>query len=929
MKMMLPKMKNLFLTGILLSAAMASNAGNTGSAGCSDAGVAGSSADSVCYSVAVNLTLTGYTGNVIQWQSFNGSVWVDETGTGSNTDNYPVSLLASTLFRAIVTQTACPPDTSNEVQITVGVIPAPTGVATSRCGPGTVTLQGTGSGTLEWYTAPTGGTQVATGSNTTAFIPATTTLWVEDNVLGGGGNASPLQIMEFDIGANDYLEIQNVSPVPVDVTGWKVALNNSYTDINLVNGNVAVLSGIMQPGDIIVYTDLAAGPNYWGSNILWNPGAFPGFTGWALIIDDLNTPKDFVALNWPSANIAGMSVVVNGATITPASIWTGDGVNISTVTATTGVTRSVSSDNDNNTDFTIQNLSIGFTNAGLTLPFSGFGCASPRVPVQVTINPSDPITIDASATALCLSGSATFTALSNNPNYVYTWSPATGLSGTTGASVTCTPAVTTTYVVIGDDGTCSNVDTVTISVGAPTVPGIASTVQDTICLGKDTDLLLTGSTGNIQWQHLNGSVWVDETGPGNNTATYNVAPVVNTTYRAFVSSGSCPSDSSNIIDIVVLSIADPTTTDDSVCGSGSVTLTATGAGNLNWYAASAGGPIINTGSTYTFNASTTTTVYVEAFAGTDYSIGAPNSGFGNQSQTSSTDYGMAFDVIRPVTIDVVHVYPAQTGNVTINLRQTAGGPILATYTQAVTAFTGKVPLYVGFSVPVGTGYRLEVAAGSVQCQQNTTGATYPYTTAGGPLNITGYYNPNFASGGAYLWLYDWKVSEGCRSNRIPATATVNPFPSVPVITQNFNTLTSSAPTGNQWLLNGVIIPGAVTQTITITQTGNYTVAVTVNGCTTLSPVFQVVVIGINEIPSGAVSVYPNPVNDQLNIELKDGIHISEITIKDIAGREVYSQKLALTPTKVVVSTTKFRSGTYLLELNSANGIIRKQISVTH
>lgn len=135
-------------------------------------GIATASEDSVCYNVPVTLTLTGYIGTVFQWQRFNGISWVDEAGAGSTTDTYTVSLVLNASFRALVTASGCPPSISNEVSIVVGTIPVPTAPAAGRCGPGTVNLQGTGAGTLEWFTAPTGGTAIAVGSNTTAFIPA-------------------------------------------------------------------------------------------------------------------------------------------------------------------------------------------------------------------------------------------------------------------------------------------------------------------------------------------------------------------------------------------------------------------------------------------------------------------------------------------------------------------------------------------------------------------------------------------------------------------------------------------------------------------------------------------------------------------------------------------------------------------------------------
>ena len=70
----------------------------------------------------------------------------------------------------------------------------------------------------------------------------------------------------------------------------------------------------------------------------------------------------------------------------------------------------------------------------------------------------------------------------------------------------------------------------------------------------------------------------------------------------------------------------------------------------------------------------------------------------------------------------------------------------------------------------------------------------------------------------------------------PATSndlfvTVNTTPSAPTIAQSGATLTSSVSSGNQWYLNGNLIPGATAQIYTATQNGTYTVAVTSNGCT--------------------------------------------------------------------------------------------------
>ena len=49
------------------------------------------------------------------------------------------------------------------------------------------------------------------------------------------------------------------------------------------------------------------------------------------------------------------------------------------------------------------------------------------------------------------------------------------------------------------------------------VAGIASATKDSICDNDSTTLLLAGYTGSIQWQRFNGSIWVNETGPGATT----------------------------------------------------------------------------------------------------------------------------------------------------------------------------------------------------------------------------------------------------------------------------------------------------------------------------------------------------------------------------------------------------------------------------
>lgn len=71
--------------------------------------------------------------------------------------------------------------------ITINLMTPPTTQDVQKCGPGTVKLTATGSNTINWYTAQTGGTPVATGNDYSPNVTATTTYYVESS------SASPAQ----------------------------------------------------------------------------------------------------------------------------------------------------------------------------------------------------------------------------------------------------------------------------------------------------------------------------------------------------------------------------------------------------------------------------------------------------------------------------------------------------------------------------------------------------------------------------------------------------------------------------------------------------------------------------------------------------------------------------------------------------------------
>ncbi len=153
---------------------------------------------------------------------------------------------------------------------------------------------------------------------------------------------------------------------------------------------------------------------------------------------------------------------------------------------------------------------------------------------------------------------------------------------------------------------------------------------------------------------------------------------------------------------------------------------------------------------------------------------------------------------------------------------------------------------------------------------------------------------------------------GCyrRSNSFKATLLA--VPATPTISSSGNILTSSASTGNQWFLNGVIIPGATGSQITATVSGQYTVQVIQLGCSSTSLPFSFVVTGIVE-PTWAnyIRLQPNPTSLKLFL-LNPGSYKLEITISDILGRQLKTQFIQSQKNEIDIS--KLSAGIYIFRM---------------
>jgi plastocyanin/predicted RNase H-like HicB family nuclease len=123
--------------------------------------------------------------------------------------------------------------------------------------------------------------------------------------------------------------------------------------------------------------------------------------------------------------------------------------------------------------------------------------------------------------------------------------------------------------------------------------------------------------------------------------------------------------------------------------------------------------------------------------------------------------------------------------------------------------------------------------------------------------------------------------------------------------------------------------GATNSTITPDTNGVYFVAVTdINGCVATASfnVTYITSIGIMDNSISKVSLYPNPVNEMLNISSTD--NIKSLEIKDLLGRVIYFDS-KINSTNTSVSTSSFSNNIYIVSCLINDKLIVKKIVISH
>ncbi|MBO0934418.1 T9SS type A sorting domain-containing protein [Fibrella aquatilis] len=157
------------------------------------------------------------------------------------------------------------------------------------------------------------------------------------------------------------------------------------------------------------------------------------------------------------------------------------------------------------------------------------------------------------------------------------------------------------------------------------------------------------------------------------------------------------------------------------------------------------------------------------------------------------------------------------------------------------------------------------------------------------------------------------------------SATINPLPVRPVITVSGDatSLLSNVATGNQWLLNGVLLPGATGQAQPLVAAGTYTVQVVQSGCTSPpSAGYQYVITATEESPGSEVTVFPNPATTFITV-VSPGNYPTQIHVYSITGQLMMVSELASGRQQIDVQ--RFPAGIYLLQISQDTKVTRKLV----
>lgn len=277
--------------------------------------------------------------------------------------------------------------------------------------------------------------------------------------------------------------------------------------------------------------------------------------------------------------------------------------------------------------------------------------------------------------------------------------------------------------------------------------------------------------------------------------------------------------------------------------------------------------------------------------------------FGNQILTEAGKYSNIFQDSKGCdSLAVVNLFLAQAQNVSLNESICQGESFIVGDETLTLAGAHSITLQTihGCDSVVNVNLTVLPSYNHVTTRQICMGATFMFGDE--PLTSAGVYEKMF------------HTIHGCDS-LVTLTIAVTEVDNG--VTQDGLTLVADEMNANyQWLKAGdVIIPGATNREFTATESGQYAVFVTRDGCAVTSAYNSIIILSVEEtLPAGSVS--PNPFAETIQLQLPDVKQNSTIQLQDINGRIIQEWYVLKNAEEVLLDTRHVSAGVYILRIST-------------
>ncbi len=570
------------------------------------------------------------------------------------------------------------------------------------------------------------------------------------------------------------------------------------------------------------------------------------------------------------------------------------------------------------------------TTTTYTVTASVTGCTLATDAVQVTVNP---LTVNAGSDQTITCGNpANLSATLNGtvPNASYTWSPTTGLTGSSSASPTATPIATTTYTVTANVTGCTPAtDAVQITVNPYTVS--AGSTQ-TITCGNAASLNATLSSPvpgvNYAWTpsaELSGAA----------TASPTASPTSSTTYTVTATTASgCSASNTVNVNVNPYTVNATASLSTVNCGSPTVLNAALSSGapqgvtyswtpNYNLSSPTAQNPTATPGTTTTYTVTATTPNGCSATSSVTVTVNNPNPPVATIT-TSTGDVRLCNGSLTLNAGSGSTSYLWSTGATSQSVNVTQPGTYTVTIEdQSGCAGNGSITVteFVNIIAPQGTLVCTN-QSNTVQLDAGTGYTSYQWSTGSNSQFIT------VSQPGTYTV----NVTQGSCTG----TASIAVTQSTGQATADFSYDVSGLTVAFTAIGNGINFVSwefgngqtsfDLNPTHTFPQQGSYTVTLTVTDIcgqtASATQVVNVTGVSVEGASSATFSLRPNPTDGPLLLQFGTDAPRTA-TLMDATGREVLTA--TLTGTSATLDLSRLSSGIYVLRV--AEGISTQHLRV--